>query len=55
MRDQLAHHYFDTDHAIVTYVIHEELTPLRAAVVVLLEEAALSADAPEGELPTPEP
>ena len=54
MRDQLAHHYFDTDHAVVTYVIQEELTPLRVAAVMLLEEAASITDAPEGEFPTPE-
>lgn len=29
MRDRLAHHYFDTDHAVVDYVVREELTPLR--------------------------
>ncbi|MHB8340286.1 MAG: HepT-like ribonuclease domain-containing protein [Mycobacteriales bacterium] len=40
MRDHLAHHYFDTDHAIVIQVVHEELTPLRAAVVALAERAA---------------
>jgi hypothetical protein len=35
MRDQLAHHFFDTDHAIVTYVLREEPTPLRTAIVEL--------------------
>ncbi len=40
MRDQLAHHYFDTDHAIVSYVVHEELAPLKAAVVTLAEQVA---------------
>lgn len=32
MRDHLAHHYFDTDHAIVQDVIGTELTPLFDAV-----------------------
>ncbi len=40
MRDQLAHHYFDTDHALVEQVVHEELMPLREAVVTLVERAA---------------
>ena len=42
MRDQLAHHYFDTDHAVVEHVIHEELGPLRSAVVRLIEDVAIS-------------
>jgi uncharacterized protein with HEPN domain len=37
MRDQLAHHYFDTDHAVVEYAVREELAPLRTAVVRLIE------------------
>jgi uncharacterized protein with HEPN domain len=40
MRDRLAHHYFDTDHAIVEYVVHEELAVLRAAVVTLVGNLA---------------
>ncbi len=32
MRDHLAHHYFDTDHAIVTDVVENELADLLAAV-----------------------
>lgn len=40
MRDQLAHHYFDTDHAVVSYVVAEELVPLRAAVLTLAEQVA---------------
>lgn len=32
MRDHLAHHYFDTDHAIVQDVVDNELGPLFAAV-----------------------
>jgi len=56
MRDQLAHHYFDTDHAIVEYVVHEELAPLRAAVVALAERAAArNAEASGSEPPAPEP
>ncbi|HVB90539.1 MAG TPA: HepT-like ribonuclease domain-containing protein [Acidimicrobiales bacterium] len=39
MRDRLAHHYFDTDHALVEYVVNEELAPLRAAVVALADIA----------------
>lgn len=31
MRDQLAHHYFDTDHAIVAEAVTERLSALRAA------------------------
>lgn len=37
MRDQLAHHYFDTDHAIVTQAVTEELPRLRDAVAILLQ------------------
>ena len=40
MRDQLAHHYFDTDYAVVSYVVHEELAPLRVAVVTLAGQIA---------------
>ena len=32
MRDQLAHRYFDTEHAIVTGTVTDDLEPLRAAV-----------------------
>lgn len=39
MRDHLAHHYFDTDHAIVVDVVENELEPLRAAVEGLSERA----------------
>jgi uncharacterized protein with HEPN domain len=38
MRDHLAHHYFDTDHAIVQDVVDNELGPLLEAVRMLLEE-----------------
>ena len=57
MRDQLAHHYFDTDHAIVAYVVQEELTPLRTAIVSLASQTATpEADLHEDEphAPTPE-
>ena len=37
MRDQLAHHYFDTDHAVVRDVVENELNPLLAAVRSLTE------------------
>ena len=39
MRDHLAHRYFDTDHAIVEDVVHNELAPLRAAIEALLERS----------------
>ena len=32
MRDQLAHRYFDTEHAIVTGTVTDDLEPLLAAV-----------------------
>lgn len=52
MRDQLAHHYFDTDHAIVAYVVNGELTPLRDAVVQLINNlASPNADARGKETP----
>jgi uncharacterized protein with HEPN domain len=55
MRDRLAHHYFDTDHALVEYVVNEELVPLRAAVVALAEiAAAFKIISAEDEPPTPE-
>ena len=55
MRDRLAHHYFDTDHALVEYVVNEELVPLRAAVVALAEMAATFKNiSTEDEPPTPE-
>ncbi len=37
MRDQLAHRYFDTSHAIVSSTVTNDLVELRAAVEVLLE------------------
>lgn len=37
MRDQLAHRYFDTDHAIVQDVVDNDLGPLADAVQSLLE------------------
>lgn len=36
MRDHLAHHYFDTDHAIVQDVVDHDLGPLADAVQSLL-------------------
>ncbi len=39
MRDHLAHHYFDTDHAIVVDVVENELAALESAVRALLERA----------------
>ncbi len=56
MRDQLAHHYFDTDHAIVAYVVREELAPLRTAIVSLARQTATpEADLHENEPPAPTP
>lgn len=40
MRDHLAHHYFDTDHAIVQDVVDNELVPLLDAVSALIERSA---------------
>jgi uncharacterized protein with HEPN domain len=40
MRDQLAHRYFDTDHAIVAATCQRDLPELRAAVVRLRGIAA---------------
>jgi uncharacterized protein with HEPN domain len=37
MRDHFAHHYFDTDHAIVQDVVDNELGPLLETVQMLLE------------------
>jgi uncharacterized protein with HEPN domain len=34
MRDHLAHHYFDTDHAIVTDVVDPELASVIASAAV---------------------
>ena len=45
MRDHLAHHYFDTDHAIVTDIVENELEDLRDAVRVLSER--VESDDPE--------
>jgi len=42
MRDQLAHHYFDTDHAIVTEAVTERLPALREAVEHLIGSAGES-------------
>jgi uncharacterized protein with HEPN domain len=37
MRDSLAHHYFDTSHAIVTKTARSDVPALHAAVLRLLE------------------
>ena len=56
MRDQLAHRYFDTDHAIVAYVVQEELIPLRTAIVSLASQTATpEADLHENNPPAPAP
>lgn len=54
MRDQLAHHYFDTDHAVVEYVVHEELAPLRAGVVALAGKVATTDEISGNQPPLPE-
>lgn len=36
MRDHLAHHYFDTDHAVVQDVVDNDLEPLAEAVQALI-------------------
>lgn len=51
MRDHLAHQYFDTDHAVVSYVVHEELASLRAAVMALAGQVAT----PPGDIAEREP
>jgi uncharacterized protein with HEPN domain len=39
MRDHLAHHYFDTDHAIVQDVVDNDLGPVADAVQLLIDRA----------------
>lgn len=39
MRDHLAHHYFDTDHAVVVDVVDNELSALLVAVEALAQRA----------------
>jgi uncharacterized protein with HEPN domain len=50
MRDHLSHRYFDTDHAIVSDVIDNELEPLMHAVQSLL---AAGPGSPESTSPAP--
>ncbi len=38
MRDQLAHRYFDTSHAIVEHTVTTDLAELTAAVQALLDD-----------------
>ena len=42
MRDHLAHHYFDTEHALVTGTVTNDLEPLQAAVKRLQHLAGTS-------------
>jgi uncharacterized protein with HEPN domain len=42
MRDHLAHHYFDTEHALVTGTVTNDLDPLQAAVKRLQRLASSS-------------
>lgn len=44
MRDHLAHHYFDTDHAVVQDVVDNELDPLLHAVQTLSDRVAQPVD-----------
>jgi len=37
LRDHLAHHYFDTDHAVVQDIVENDLDPLLDAVRSLIE------------------
>jgi uncharacterized protein with HEPN domain len=46
MRDQLAHHYFDTDHAIVQDVVDHDLDPLLDAVRSLVERTTQDDETP---------
>ena len=39
MRDHLAHHYFDTDHAVVVDVVDNELPMLLVAVAAMTQRA----------------
>ena len=45
MRDHLAHHYFDTDHAIVQDVVDTELAPPLDAVRAMVDQVDGDADA----------
>ncbi len=51
MRDQLAHHYFDTDHAIVTQAVSEQLPYLRGAVTSLIADVDYQPDQPDQPAP----
>jgi uncharacterized protein with HEPN domain len=44
MRDHLAHHYFDTDHAVVQDVVDNELDPLLRAVRTLSDRVEQPVD-----------
>jgi uncharacterized protein with HEPN domain len=44
MRDHLAHHYFDTDHAVVRDIVDNELGPLLRAVQTLKGRVEQPAD-----------
>ena len=44
MRDHLAHRYLDTDHAIVQDVVDNELDPLQAAALALVERVERQGD-----------
>jgi uncharacterized protein with HEPN domain len=46
MRDHLAHHYFDTDHAIVQDIVDHELDPLLISVHSLSERVNRAIEEP---------
>lgn len=46
MRDHLAHHYFDTDHAIVQDVVDNDLESLSEAVRSLIDQTSQSDTSP---------
>lgn len=48
MRDHLAHHYFDTDHAVVVDVVDNELPMLGAAVEQLSARVTLDDPSDDG-------
>jgi uncharacterized protein with HEPN domain len=55
MRNFLVHHYFDTDHAVVSHVVQPDLTCLRAAVKRLQQQVTTRAEPPSAIEPPPNP
>jgi uncharacterized protein with HEPN domain len=54
MRDQLAHRYFDTSHAILTATVHHDLPELATAVRRLLDRTTPDVPTREASAPNPE-